>query len=191
MNISFTPQCITSGYFNEVSSAKSRTRSCIDTITLNNDGTMTIKLGIEAGNSNVSSYNVAAYGAYFDGVEKIYVHPSSEHTFYNSNWYEKISGSWGWYRLGTHEVTIPAAKTFSLKVKCMFYYGWDNTRWKNNLGCVSATGDTTVELPEYDAIVNTPDGWKKGKTYIKINDEWKECDIYCKVDSTWRRGVTS
>ena len=193
MNIEFTPKYLTTDWYHPVSDAYSRIRSCIDSITLNTDSTMTLKIGFDAGNGNIStqdSYNVAAYGAYIDGVEKVYRHPSSTHTFLNSTWYEKLTSSWTWYRLGTHDVTVPAATSFKLKVKGMFYYGWDNDRWNNNLGCISESTDVTVTLPEYDALVKTVDGWKKGKAYVKMDGVWKECDLYCKVDTTWKRGAT-
>lgn len=190
MNVEFTPMCITSGWYNEVSTAFSRIRTCIDSITINSDNTMTVKVGIEAGNGNNEEYNVAAYGLYVNDVEEVYKHPSSEHTFLNSTWYKNLNSPWLWYRLGTYEITIPIATSFKMKVKGMFYYGWDDNRWKNNLGCVSATGDTTVTLPEYDTLVKTADGWKKGKSYVKMDGVWKECDLYCKVDTTWKRGAT-
>lgn len=192
--VTFTPGAVTTDfYYGGTSNVMSRMRTIIDSIVINNDGTMTITYGIEVGNGDNEEWNLSAYAAYINGSQKAYVHKSEEYSYIDTTWYNKISGSWGWYRLTTRSDTIPVANSFTMKVKGMFNYGWTQSRWDSNTGCVEASDTiyvTIPEEPEYDVLIRTSDGWKKGFTYIKIGEEWKRCEIYYKVGSTWKKGST-
>lgn len=193
-DIEFTPDTLTTDFYTGgTSNVMARMRIVIDSIAINDNGTMTVKYGIEVGNGNDEEWDLAAYAAYINGSQKTYVHQNEDYTFIDKTWYNKISGSWGWYRLATRSDTITVANSFTMKVKGMFNYGWTQSRWDSNTGCVSK--ETTIYVtipvkPEYNALIKTANGWKKGFTYIKIGEEWRECDIYYKVGSTWKRGST-
>jgi hypothetical protein len=191
-DVEFTPDTITTEFYTGGSSdTMSRMRIYIDSITINDNNTMTIKYGIEAGSGNVYEYKLAAYASYINGSQKAYVHPNEDYSFVNSSWFN--IGDWTWYRLNTYEHTIPVATSFKMKVKGMFNYGWTQSRWDSNTGCVIKEDTIYVTIPvkpEYNALIKTANGWKKGFTYIKIGEEWRECDIYYKVGSTWKRGST-
>jgi hypothetical protein len=171
----------------------SRMRIVIDSITINDNGTMTVTYGIEAGNGDDEEWQLAAYASYINGSTHQYVHSSEDYSFINKTWFNNIGQDWSWYRLGTYSKTIPVASSFTMKVKGMFNYGWTQSRWDSNTGCVSKEATIYVTIPvkpEYNALIKTANGWKKGFTYIKIGDEWRKCDIYYKVGSTWKRGST-
>lgn len=193
--VTFTPSTVTTDMYSHNNKAtQSRIRGRIETITINDDGTMSVKLHLEAGSGNTEEYAVAAYAAYINGAEKVYKHPSTEYTFLNETWFNTL-GNWTWYTLSTHTITIPVATSFELKVKGMFYYGWTQSRWNNgsSYGCVEYEETIYVTIPvtpEYDVMIKTENGWAKGFTYVKIGDEWKECEIYYKIGSTWKKGST-
>lgn len=193
-DVTFTPNTVTTDmYTGGTSNVKSRVRTVIDSITINTDETMTITYGIEVGNGDNEEWDLAAYASYINGSQKAYVHQSEDYTFVDKTWYNKISGNWGWYRLTTRSDTIPVANSFTMKVKGMFNYGWTQSRWDSNTGCVSKEATIYVTIPvtpEYDIMIKTENGWKKGFTYVKIGDEWKECEIYYKIGSTWKKGST-
>lgn len=192
--VTFTPDTITTEFYTAgTSNVKSRMRIYIDSITINSDNTMTIKYGIEAGNGNVEEWQLAAYASYINGSTHQYVHSSEDYSFINKTWFDNIGQDWSWYRLGTYSKTIPVASSFTMKVKGMFNYGWTQSRWDSNTGCVEASATIYVTIPVktiYDALIKTSNGWKKGFTYVKIGDAWKKCSIYRKIGSSWKKGST-